>query len=109
MATIRDVARRAQVSPATVSRVLNNASVVKSATRARVVKAMDHYIRIHDLTDEEAAKLIRSHEIDILIDLSGHTPNNRLLVFAAKPAPLQIAWTPANLPLLPMTPVPLDE
>lgn len=35
------VARRAKVSTATVSRVLNNASVVKSSTRARVVKAIE--------------------------------------------------------------------
>ncbi len=34
------VARRAKVSTATVSRVLNNASVVKSSTRARVMKAI---------------------------------------------------------------------
>jgi LacI family transcriptional regulator len=34
------VARRAKVSTATVSRVLNNASVAKSSTRARVMKAI---------------------------------------------------------------------
>ena len=38
---LEQVARRAKVSTATVSRVLNNASVVKSATRARVVKAIE--------------------------------------------------------------------
>ena len=36
-----EVARRAKVSTATVSRVLNNASVVKSTTRARVLKAVE--------------------------------------------------------------------
>src|SRR5436305_4787090 len=38
---LEQVARRAKVSTATVSRVLNNASVVKSSTRARVVKAIE--------------------------------------------------------------------
>ena len=37
---LEEVARRARVSTATVSRVLNNASVVKTTTRARVMKAI---------------------------------------------------------------------
>src|ERR1035438_8986939 len=43
---LEQVARRAKVSTATVSRVLNNASVVKSSTRARVVKAIEE-LRYH--------------------------------------------------------------
>jgi len=38
---LEQVARRAKVSTATVSRVLNNASVVKTTTRARVIKAIE--------------------------------------------------------------------
>jgi predicted O-linked N-acetylglucosamine transferase (SPINDLY family) len=44
------------------------------------------------LTDNEVADLVRSDEIDILVDLSGHTADSRLGVFAQKPAPLQVAW-----------------
>ena len=46
---------------------------------------------ISDMTDFDAAKLIRDDEIDILFDLSGHTSGNRLRVAAYKPAPVQIS------------------
>ena len=45
---------------------------------------------ISKLSDEDAAKLIRDDEIDILFDLSGHTAGNRLRVAAYKPATVQI-------------------
>ena len=54
--------------------------------------AADHWRDVRGLSNDALTGLIVRDRIDILIDLSGHTPNNRLLVFAAKPAPLQIAW-----------------
>jgi len=44
------------------------------------------------LSDEQLAQAVRADGIDILVDLSGHTPRNRLLAFARRPAPVQITW-----------------
>jgi predicted O-linked N-acetylglucosamine transferase (SPINDLY family) len=63
-----------------------------SAMRARILKAMDHYVRIKEMTDEEAAKCIRSHEIDILVDLQGLTSGTRPNILAYRPAPVQISY-----------------
>ena len=47
---------------------------------------------IPGLTDTQVVELIRQDRIDILVDLAGHTAGNRLLVFARKPAPVQVTY-----------------
>ena len=54
--------------------------------------AADKWRDVRSLGVEDLAQLIVNDSVDILIDLSGHAPHNRLLTFAMKPAPLQIAW-----------------
>jgi protein O-GlcNAc transferase len=44
------------------------------------------------LTDEALGGLIAQDEIDVLIDLAGHTAGNRLRVFAGRCAPVQLSW-----------------
>lgn len=48
--------------------------------------------KVASLSDEELIKLIQDDGIDVLVDLAGITDFNRLKVFAAKVAPLQIMW-----------------
>jgi len=47
---------------------------------------------VQTLSHIELATQIKADEIDILIDLSGHTAYNRLPVFGLKPAPVQMSW-----------------
>lgn len=52
----------------------------------------DTWREIRTLSDDEAARAIAIDGIDVLIDLGGHTADNRLGIFARKPAPLQATW-----------------
>lgn len=63
-----------------------------SPLRARVVKAMDHYIRIDAMSDEQAARCIRDLEIDVLFDLHGLTLGARPNIVAYRPAPVQLTY-----------------
>lgn len=47
---------------------------------------------IHDKSAIDAAKQIYKLNIDILIDLNGHTANNKLEVFIYHPAPIQVTY-----------------
>lgn len=60
--------------------------------RTRVVKAFDHHIRIHDMSDQQAAECIRRHEIDILIDLHGLTSGTRQDILSWRAAPVQMTY-----------------
>lgn len=57
----------------------------------RLKALSEHWRGTVGLTDDELADLIRRDQIDVLVDLGGHTARNRLLAFARKPAPVQVA------------------
>ncbi len=52
----------------------------------------DQWRNTGTMIDRDVAGLVRRDEIDILIDLAGHTGQSRLLVFARRPAPVQATW-----------------
>ncbi len=63
-----------------------------SAMRQRMLNAMDRCIRINELNDEAAARIIRSHEIDVLVDLHGLATSARPSILSYRPAPVQVTY-----------------
>lgn len=54
--------------------------------------AFDEWIDVTNLTDADAARVIRDRRIDILIETAGQTVGNRLGVIVQRPAPIQMSW-----------------
>jgi protein O-GlcNAc transferase len=59
---------------------------------AKIRSHADVWRDISPLSDEQAAAMAHSDEIDIMVDLTMHTAKHRLLMFARKPSPIQIAY-----------------
>lgn len=72
--------------------VCYDAAKAKDAVNQRLRRLAERWIDCESLDDEALAQRIRDDRIDILIDLSAHTKNNRLLVFARKPAPVLVSY-----------------
>lgn len=69
----------------------SNADLCDDVTE-RIKTITDQWKDIRIVSDEKAAEVIRRDRIDILIDLAGHTGSSRILLFARKPAPVQVTW-----------------
>jgi protein O-GlcNAc transferase len=68
-------------------------NVQKPGDTTQRLKQLAHRWRdIYRMADDAAADLIRGDAIDVLVDLAGHTSNNRLLLFARRPAPIQFTY-----------------
>ncbi|MBT8609168.1 tetratricopeptide repeat protein [Polynucleobacter paneuropaeus] len=60
--------------------------------RKRIKTAFDHFYEVEYKSDQEIAQLARDSEIDIAIDLGGHTQFARSGVFACRAAPIQVNY-----------------
>ncbi len=78
--------------PANVEVFCYSANPKVDAVTTRLQKLGHSWRAIYDLSDQQAAALVREDQIDILVDLTVHTGNNRLLLFARKPAPIQVTY-----------------
>lgn len=60
--------------------------------RQRVAAAVDHFLDLRLLKDQEIARRAREQQLDIAVDLSGYTAGSRPGIFAAGCAPIQVSY-----------------
>ncbi len=58
----------------------------------RMTRAFDHFLDVWQKSSREIAEMIRSCEIDIVIDLAGYTQDSRTAIFSYRPAPVQVNY-----------------
>ncbi len=64
----------------------------KSAMRRRLEAGFDRFLNVRAASDVEIAHQVRDLEIDIAVDLKGYTEECRPLIFARRPAPIQVNY-----------------
>ncbi|EXB54601.1 putative UDP-N-acetylglucosamine--peptide N-acetylglucosaminyltransferase SPINDLY [Morus notabilis] len=60
--------------------------------RDKVLKKGGIWRDIYGIDEKKVASMVREDKIDILIELTGHTANNKLGTMACRPAPVQVTW-----------------
>jgi predicted O-linked N-acetylglucosamine transferase (SPINDLY family) len=63
-----------------------------SAIRGRMAKAFDRFHDLRGRSAEESAQHIRAAEVDVLVDLTGHTEGDHFAILNHRPAPVQVNW-----------------
>lgn len=66
--------------------------LIHDQTNIRLRKAFDQFIEVDKLSNKDITLLSRDLEIDIAVDLSGHTKNSKPLIFSFRAAPIQVNW-----------------
>lgn len=82
----------AHLNPSKIDIVAYSTQHYEDELTARIKPFFSQWFNITALNDKQAAQKIHTDGIHILIDLAGHTANNRLPMFAWKPAPIQVSW-----------------
>ncbi|KAL3642700.1 hypothetical protein CASFOL_013515 [Castilleja foliolosa] len=60
--------------------------------RDRVLKNGGTWRDIYGIDEKRVASMVREEKIDILVELTGHTANNKLGMMSCRPAPVQVTW-----------------
>jgi protein O-GlcNAc transferase len=63
-----------------------------SPQRRRLIAAFDTFINAHDQPPATVAQQLRDMEVDLLVDLNGHTKNDNFDILSHRPAPVQATW-----------------
>lgn len=63
-----------------------------SPVRRRLEQAFDQFVDVREASFVEAAQRIAADEVDILVDLTGHTQGARTQILAHRPAPVQVNY-----------------
>jgi protein O-GlcNAc transferase len=63
-----------------------------SAMRKRLEAAFTGFFDVARESDTAVADRIRAAGIDVLVDLKGHTQDNRIAILAGRPAPMQVHY-----------------
>ncbi len=63
-----------------------------SPMRRRIVAAAETFVDVTPLSLTALAERLRADELDILVDLKGHTAGSRMAALACRPAPVQVSW-----------------
>jgi protein O-GlcNAc transferase len=63
-----------------------------SPMRGRLMRAFGKFVEARTLADAHVARMLRDMEIDIAVDLKGHTTDSRFGILAYRPAPVQVAY-----------------
>ena len=64
----------------------------RSEMRTRLQSAFDQFIDVENQSDADVARLLRTLEIDIAVDLMGYTKESRGAILAHRPAPIQVNY-----------------
>ncbi|KAK8953261.1 putative UDP-N-acetylglucosamine--peptide N-acetylglucosaminyltransferase SPINDLY [Platanthera guangdongensis] len=60
--------------------------------KERVLKKGGLWRDIYGIDEKKVAKMVREDKVDILVELTGHTANNKLGTLSCRPAPIQVTW-----------------
>jgi predicted O-linked N-acetylglucosamine transferase (SPINDLY family) len=58
----------------------------------RIRAAADRWRKVYRMSDDDLAAMIQDDQIDVLVELSGHTADNRLAMLAERTAPVQVSY-----------------